>query len=104
MINNIHEVTSMKLQGFKMQDFFLLISDGGNALASKFINFFGISVGLGGGAVQMVAAKMPANPIIEACVQASPHWLAYIPAVAAITLSVKHIADMYYTYKDRNPK
>ena len=92
----------IKTQGFKMQDFFLLISDGGNALASKFITFFGVSVGLGGGAVQVVAANSQNNEFVRVCTEAAPHWLAYVPAIAAITLSVKHIADMYYTYKDRN--
>jgi hypothetical protein len=87
-------------QGFRMQDFFLMISDNGNILASKLITFFGLSVGLGGGTIQIVAANSQ-QEFIQACVQSTPIWLAYVPAIAAITLSIKHIADMYYTYKDR---
>jgi len=93
----------MNKQGFRMHDFFLLISDSGNVFASKLITFLGLTLGIGGGTIQLVAANTQ-QEFIQTCAQAAPAWLVYVPAVAAITLSIKHIVDMYYTYKDRKSR
>ena len=87
-----------------MKDFFILISDHGNAIVSKLITYFGLYVGIGGGTVQVIAANTIDNKIVQACANAAPSWLAYVPAIAAITLSIKHITDMYFKFKDRQGK
>ena len=82
-------------KGFRVQDFFMLISDGGNAFASKLITYFGVAVGIGGGTVQAVIASSD-NEFLQECAKASPNWLAYISAFAAASLAMKNITDMYY--------
>lgn len=83
------------IKGLRVQEFFLLISDSGNAFASKFITFFGVAVGIGGGAVQVAIANSQ-NELIQKCSEATPSWLAYISAAAAISLVVKNLTDAYY--------
>lgn len=73
----------------------MLISDSGNAVASKMITYVGVAVGIGGGAAQAVVASS-SNELLQDCANASPSWLAYISALAALSLAMKNIADMYY--------
>ena len=83
------------IKGFKVQDFFMLISDSGNAFASKLITYVGVAVGIGGGAVQVVAASAD-NELLQACSETTPNWLPYVSAVAALSLAMKNLTDMYY--------
>jgi hypothetical protein len=89
----------LNIKGFRVQDFFLLISDGGNAIASKLITYVGVAVGIGGGAAQAVVTNSN-NAFLQECANKSPSWLAYISAVAAISLAMKNIADIYYRRKE----
>ena len=82
-------------KGFKVQDFFILISDSGNAVASKLITYVGVGVGIGGGAVQAVVTSS-SNEFLQNCAEGTPDWLAYVSASAAVSLAVKNMADMYY--------
>ena len=82
-------------KGFRVQDFFMLISDGGNAIASKLITYVGVALGIGGGAVQVISANTQ-NEFLQKCAEASPSWLVYVSALAAASLAMKNITDMYY--------
>ena len=83
-----------------MSELMRMISDSGNALASKLITYFGVGVGIGGGTVQAVSHSsiMPKQvaDIAQTCADVSPDWLAYVPAIAALSLLIKNIADVYY--------
>lgn len=82
-------------KGFRVQDFFMLISDGGNAIASKLITYVGVGVGIGGGVVQTVVTSSD-SAFLQECAEITPNWLAYMSAAAALSLAVKNIADTYY--------
>ena len=91
-------------KGFRVQDFFMMISDGGNVIASKMITYFGVALGIGGGAAQVIAANSQ-NEFLQKCAESSPSWLVYVSAFAAFSLAMKNITDMYYTrleYKKKN--
>ena len=83
-----------------MIEVFRAISDQGNVLASKLITYLGVSVGIGGGAAQIVASKNLDNELVQQCIQSTPTWLMYtsiiVPAVAAISLIVKNLADVVF--------
>ena len=93
----------LNIKGFRVQDFFLLISDGGNIVASKLITYVGIAVGIGGGAAQAVVANSD-NAFLQACSEGAPSWLAYISAAAACSLALKNITDMYYRRLEHKSK
>lgn len=91
-------------KGFKVQDFFMMISDGGNVVASKLITYVGVAIGIGGGAVQVATSTLNSD-FLQQCADASPSWLIYVSAFAAASLTCKNITDIYYTkarYKDKN--
>ena len=83
-------------KGFRVQDFFMLISDGGNAIASKLITYFGVALGIGGGAIQVISSNS-SNEFLQQCAESSPGWLVYVSAFAAASLAMKNITDIYYT-------
>ena len=80
----------------KMIELFKAISDQGNLMISKVITYFGISVGIGGGAVQAVANSNSSNEIIQQCAGMTPEWLAYMPGIAATSLVIQNISNVYF--------
>lgn len=85
------------------------ISDNGNPILSKIINYFGVWVGVGGGTVQVAATQIIDNPVIEACKNIAPDWIVYAPAVGVLSLVIKNMADVIYRriehkHKMRNKK
>ena len=89
--------TEMELN--KVGELFKVISDQGNIVISKFITYFGVSVGLGGGTAQVIASNSTAQAVqevVEICAAASPTWLSYAPFIAAVSLALKHIADIIF--------
>ena len=64
-------------------------------MASKLITYIGVALGIGGGAVQHIAANTQ-NEFLQQCAEASPNWLVYFSAFAAASLAMKNITDMYY--------
>lgn len=80
-------------------DLMRLISDSGNPLASKFITYFGVAGGVGGGTVQLVT-NASTNDFIQECVNSTPDWLAYVPVIGVVSLIVKHVADIYFRRKE----
>ena len=91
-----------------MSDLLKMISDSGNVVLSKFITYFGVGVGIGGGTVQAVShhkvLPSPVNEIVQTCADVSPDWLAYMPAIAAVSLLIKNIADVYYKRLEHKAK
>lgn len=79
------------------------ISDSGNPLLSKVITYFGVGGGVGGGTIQ-AAAQLSTNEFIQECANATPDWLAYVPAVGVLSLMIKHAADIYFKKKELEMK
>jgi len=72
------------------------ISDHGNPMLSKLINYFGVGVGVGGGTVQVAASQIHNNPIVDACANAAPDWIVYAPIVGVVSLVIKNAADFIF--------
>lgn len=83
-----------------MSQIFMIISDHGNVFISKFITYFGLSVGLGVGTAQAIASNVSHSELVQTCAEASPGWLAYAPFIAAISLAIKHITDVVLRFKE----
>lgn len=81
---------------------FHAISDHGNAIASKFITYFGM-VSIGGGGVLGVANDT-AQKIAEQQSFGLPDWAAVVSIVGGLCLIIKNGVDTYYTIKDRRAK
>ena len=101
------KITDMELN--RVGELFKLISDQGNIVISKFITYFGVSVGLGGGTVQAVAKSTRESvadnyvvEVVQSCAEvvsaSSPDWLSYAPFIAATSLALKHIADTIFRH------
>ena len=78
------------------------ISDHGNAIASKFITYFGMASIGGGGALGV--ANDTAQKIVEQQSFGLPDWAAVVSIVGGLCLIIKNGVDTYYTIKDRRAK
>jgi len=76
-------------------DLLKLISDSGNPVASKFVTFLGVGVGVGGGTAQEIA-KTSQNEIVTFCANNTPDWIAYAPAIGVLSLVIKNISDYHF--------
>lgn len=70
------------------------ISDSGNPLISKIIMYFGAG-SIAGGTVQTIANNTT-NEIIQQCVEMTPDWLSYVPAIGVASLVIKNACDIYF--------
>jgi uncharacterized protein YneR len=85
----------MNATRFSPMELLKLISDSGNPIASKFITYLGVGVGVGGGTAQGIARNSQ-NDFIQYCADQSPEWLAYAPAIGVASLVIKNISDWYF--------
>lgn len=86
----------------KISEFLFAISDHGNVVISKAINYFGIA-GIGGGA-GMKVAEMARPELIDSTGLGLTDWAAIISIIGALTLVLKNAVDIYFSVRSDKRK